>query len=140
LTWNNYWVNGKLAGEIHQSAILLGACDIPVIMVTGDDKTVKEARNLLGNGIVTVQVKKGLTREGALMYSPKKARVMIREGAKEAMKRIGKIKPCKPEFPLKIRWQFKDSGIVDKYKGDAKRIDATTLEKIVTRPEDIITP
>jgi len=140
LTWDNYWINDRLAGEIYQSAILLGACDIPVLMVTGDDKTVREAREFLGNDIVTVQVKVGLAREAALMYSPKRARAMIYEGAKEAMKRIGKIKPCKPRFPLKVRWQFKDSGIVDRYKGDAKRIDATTLEKIVSKPEDIIHP
>ena len=140
LTWDNYWINDRLAGEIYQSAILLGACDIPVLMVTGDDKTVREARDFLGDDIVTVQVKTGLAREAALMYSPKRARAMIYEGAKEAMKRVGKINPCKPEFPLKIRWQFKDSGIVDRYKGDAKRIDATTLEKIVTKPEDIIHP
>ncbi|KYH42074.1 MAG: peptidase M55 D-aminopeptidase [Candidatus Bathyarchaeota archaeon B26-2] len=140
LTWDNYWINGKPAGEIYQTAILLGSCDIPVLMVTGDDKTVQEAREFLGDDIVTVQVKTGLSREGALMYSPKRARAMIREGAKEAMKRIGKIKPCKPKFPLRIRWRFKDSGIVDRYKGDARRIDATTLEKIVTRPEDIIFP
>ena len=140
LTWDNYWINDRLAGEIYQSAILLGACDIPVLMVTGDDKTVREARDFLGDDIVKVQVKTGLAREAALMYSPKRARALIYEGAKEAMKRVGKIKPCKPKFPLKIRWQFKDSGIVDRYKGDAKRIDATTLEKIVTKPEDIIHP
>ena len=140
LTWDNYWINDRLAGEIYQSAILLGACDIPVLMVTGDDKTVREARDFLGDDIVTVQVKTGLAREAALMYSPKRARALIYEGAKEAMKRVGKIKPCKPKFPLKIRWQFKDSGIVDRYKGDAKRIDATTLEKIVSKPEDIIHP
>ncbi|MCD6324803.1 M55 family metallopeptidase [Candidatus Bathyarchaeota archaeon] len=140
LTWDNYWINDRLAGEIYQSAILLGACDIPVLMVTGDDKTVREARDFLGDDIVTVQVKTGLAREAALMYSPKRARALIYEGAKEAMKRVGKINPCKPKFPLKIRWQFKDSGIVDRYKGDAKRIDATTLEKIVTKPEDIIHP
>ena len=43
-TWDNYWINGELAGEIRQSAITLGACNVPVVMVTGDDKTVKEAR------------------------------------------------------------------------------------------------
>jgi D-amino peptidase len=140
LTWDNYWINDRPAGEIYQSAILLGACDIPVLMVTGDDKTVKEAREFLGEEIVTVQVKVGLSREAALMYSPKRARAMIYEGAREAMKRIGKIKPCKPKFPLRIRWRFKDSGIVDRYRGDAKRIDSTTLEKIVSRPQDIIHP
>ena len=59
LTWNNYWINGKPAGEIEQDAIRIGACDIPVVMVTGDDKTVEEARSVLGDEIVAVQVSKG---------------------------------------------------------------------------------
>lgn len=139
-TWDNYWINGELAGEIRQSAITLGALDIPVVMVTGDDKTVKEAKNLLGDDIVTVQVKEGLSREGALMYSPKRARAMIREGAKEAMKRISRIKPYKQEFPARIRWQFLSSDVIKRYKGAAWRIDDRTLEKIVYRPEDIISP
>jgi D-amino peptidase len=140
LTWNNYWINGRLAGEIEQSAILLGGCDIPVVMVTGDDKTVHEARTVLGNDIVTAQVKQGLSREGALMLAPKRARMLIQETAKEALQRASRIAPYKPEFPLTIRWQFKDSGIVDRYQGDAERIDATTLEKVVHTPEDIIVP
>ena len=140
LTWNNYWINGRLTGEIEQSAILLGGCDVPVVMVTGDDKTVHEARTVLGDDIVIAQVKQGLSREGALMLAPKRARELIRESMKGALQRASKIAPYKPEFPLTIRWQFKDSGIVDRYRGDAKRIDATTLEKVVHAPEDIISP
>jgi D-amino peptidase len=139
-TWDNYWINDELAGEIRQSAIIVGAHDIPVVMVTGDDKTVQEARELLGDEIVTVQVKEGLSREGALMLSPKKARAMIREGARLAMNRIGKAKPYKPEFPLKIRWQFLNENIVANYKGDAEKIDERTLEKLVYKPLDIIRP
>jgi D-amino peptidase len=140
LTWNNYWINDRLAGETEQMAILLGSCDIPVVMVTGDDKTVEEARSVLGDDIITVQVKQGLAREAALMIAPKRARAMIQEGAKEALQQVSRIAPYKPEFPLRIRWQFKDSGIVDRYQGDAERIDATTLEKIVHAPEDIFYP
>jgi len=139
-TWDNYWINGELAGEIRQSAILLGSCNIPVIMVTGDDKAKKEAKDLLGDGIVTVQVKQGLSREGAVMLSPKKARAMIREGAKEAMKIIPKIKPYKQEFPATIRWQYLSSEIVTNYKGDATRIDDKTLEKVVDSPVEIFSP
>ena len=109
-------------------------------MVTGDDKTAKEARDLLGHEIVTVQVKEGLSREGALMYSPRKARAMIREGAKEAMERISRVKPYEQEFPVKIRWQFLHSATVTQYKGDAKQIDDRTLEKMVHKPENIISP
>jgi len=139
-TWDNYWINGELAGEIRQSSITLGAYDIPVVMVTGDDKAMKEAKDLLGDNIVTVQVKQGLGREGALMYSPKKARAMIREGAEKAMKVISRAEAYKQEFPATIRWQFLNSDIVTNYKGDATRIDDRTLEKIVNSSGNIISP
>lgn len=139
-TWDNYWINGELAGEIRQSAITVGAHNIPVVMVTGDDKTTKEARDLLGDDIVTVQVKEGLSREGALMYSPQKARAMIHEGAKEAMKRVSRVEPYRQEFPATIRWQFLDADIVKRYEGSAKRIDDRTLEKAAHKPQDIISP
>ena len=106
LHWDNYWINGRLAGEIAQSAIMLGAGNVPVVMVTGDDKTVTEARDLLGDEMVTVRVKRGLAREGALMMAPKRAREMIRAAAAEAMRRMPKVKPYRPRFPLTIRWQF----------------------------------
>jgi D-amino peptidase len=109
-------------------------------MVTGDDKAAKEARDLLGDDIVTVQVKEGLGREGALMHSPKKARAMIRAGAEEAMKKISTVKPYKQEFPAKIRWQFLSSDVIRRYQGAAWRIDDRTLEKIVYKPEDIVGP
>jgi len=140
LKWDNYWIDGHLAGEIERSALMLGACGIPVTMVTGGDKAVAEARRVLGDEIVTVQVKEGLGREAALMVAPKRARVLIRAGAEEAVRRAAEIAPYAPGFPLTVRWQFKDSGIVDRYRGDATRIDATTLEKVVHDPEDLIVP
>lgn len=140
LAWEHYWINGRLAGEIHQMAILLGAHDIPVVLVTGDDKTTEEAKALLGDGVVTATVKQGLSREAALMLSPHKARALIREGAKEALRRVSKVAPVKPAFPLTIRWRFKDSLIVDNYTGDARRLDAQTLEKEVHRAEDLFAP
>ncbi|MCP4638949.1 MAG: M55 family metallopeptidase [bacterium] len=138
--WNNYWVNGRLAGEIAQSAIRFGAYDVPVVMVTGDDKTCAEARDWLGDGLTTVQVKRALSRVGALMLAPKKARALIREGARAAVERAGTVAPFKPEFPLTIRWQFKDSLVVDQYKGSAKRIDGYTLEKVIDDAADLISP
>jgi len=138
--WNNYWINGRLAGEIAQSAVKCGALGIPVAMVTGDDKTCAEARDWLGDAVVTVEVKKGLSREGALMLAPKRARQLICEGAKEAAERAPGIPPFKLDMPLTIRWQFKDSKTVDLYKGDAEKIDGYTLEKVVHDPLDIIAP
>ncbi|MBN2307935.1 MAG: M55 family metallopeptidase [Candidatus Hydrogenedentes bacterium] len=138
--WNNYWINDRLAGEIAQSAIMLGAQGIPVVMVTGDDKTCAEARDWLGDGVVTVEVKKGLSREGALMLAPKKARALIREGAREAVANAPVAAPFRPEFPLRIRWQYKDSLVVDRYRGEAEVIDPYTIERLVADPADILAP
>lgn len=139
-TWDNYWINGHLAGEIEQCAILLGAHNIPVAMVTGDDRTATEAKWVLGNRIVTVEVKRGLGRESALMVAPKRARKMIYDGAREAIRRLPKIKPLKPRFPLKVRWQFKDPDIVTHYEGAATKVDERTLEKKATSAEEIFRP
>jgi len=138
--WNNFWIDGRLAGEIAQSAIWLGKYDIPVVMVTGDDKTCAEAVDWLGDGIETVQVKTGLSREGALMPAPKRARALIREGAKRAVHKAASLAPLKPAFPLTLRFQFKDSKIVDLHKGDVKKIDGYTFEKVIHDPNDIFGP
>jgi D-amino peptidase len=140
VSWNNYWINGRLAGEIAQSAIVMGGCNIPVVMVTGDDKTAAEARDWLGDGIVTVQVKKALTRTGACMLAPRKARELIRAGATGALMRAASAKPFKPEFPLTIRWQFKDSQVLDTYRGEGRIVDGDTIERVVHDPCDIYAP
>ncbi len=140
VSWDNYWVNGELAGEIWQSSVFVGSKDIPVVMVTGDKAGCDEARALLGDGIVTVSVKTGLHREGALMLAPKKARDLIRQGAKEAMGRAAECKPLKPEFPLTIRWQFKDSSVIDSYGGPGTIIDGHTVERVVDGPDGILYP
>lgn len=139
-TWNNFWINGRLAGEIAQCAVYVGGHDIPVVMVTGDDTTCAEARDWLGEEIVTVEVKQGLSREGALMLSPKRARALIRDGAAQAVKKARAIPPYKPAFPLTLRFQFKDSKIVDVYRGDVRRIDACTIEKEIHDPNDVFSP
>jgi D-amino peptidase len=139
-TWDNYWINGRLAGEIAQMAIRLGGFDVPVAMVTGDEATCAEARDWLGDDVVTVPVKTGLARQGALMLAPKRARNLIREGAKEAVRKAPSLKPYKPRFPLTVRWQFKDSEIVDLYRGPGKKIDATTIEREVFEAKDVVRP
>ena len=140
LHWDNYWINGRLYGEIGQVSIILGARDIPVVMVTGDEAACAEARDFLGNEIETVAVKKGLSREGALMLAPKRARQLICEGAARAVKRAKKAPPFKIEFPATVRWQFKDSGTVDRYSGAARKVDGQTVEKVVDSPDAILHP
>src|SRR4051812_25555203 len=46
--WHNLWFNGALVGETGINAALCGHWNCPVLLVTGDDATCQEARELLG--------------------------------------------------------------------------------------------
>src|SRR5918996_94143 len=63
--WHNLSFNGTLVGETGINAALCGTWDCPVVLVTGDTATCREARELLGPNLVTVPVKQGLGRFSA---------------------------------------------------------------------------
>ena len=79
---------------------------IPVIMVTGDTATCREARQFLGKDIVTVATKRGIGREVAELYSFEDTRTAIFEGAKKAVDTIANCKPYKIKMPIKCRIEW----------------------------------
>ena len=105
-TENRYWYNGVESGELAQNAIIAGYYGIPVIMVTGDEATCIEASKFFGNNIVTVAVKKGLSREAAILYPFEETRQALYEGAKKAMSVISSCKPYKIDTPIKVKMQY----------------------------------
>jgi D-amino peptidase len=106
LSENRYWYNGVESGELAQNALIAGYYGVPVIMVTGDDATCREARKFFGKNLVTVSVKKGLSREAAILYPFEETRKALYEGAKQAMKVIYSCKPYTIETPIKVRMQY----------------------------------
>jgi D-amino peptidase len=103
---NRYWYNGVESGELAQNAIIAGYYGVPVIMVTGDEATVREARKFFGDNIVTVAVKKGLSREAVILYPFEETRKSLYEGAKRAVSVISKCKPYIIETPIKVKMQY----------------------------------
>ena len=112
LTENRYWYNGLESGELAQNAIIAGYYGVPVIMVSGDVAACREAVKFFGENIVTVPVKKGLSREAALLYPFDETRQALYDGAIKAMSVISSCKPYKIEFPAKVRMQYlnRDNG------------------------------
>ncbi len=106
MTENRYWYNGVESGEIAQMAIIAGYYGIPTIMVTGDEAAGREARKFLGDKIVTVTVKKGLSRESAILYPFRETRKALYEGAKRAVKIIPLVRPYKINTPVNVRVQY----------------------------------
>jgi D-aminopeptidase len=58
--------------------------------------------------IVTVPVKRGVSREAAVLYPFDEARKALYEGAKRAMSVINQCKPYTIELPIKYKEQYLD--------------------------------
>jgi D-amino peptidase len=134
-----YWYNGRESGEIAQTALVLGHYGVPVVLVTGDEATCAEARAFLGEGIVTVAVKKGISITCCEMLAPQRAWEMIRKAAAEALTRIPQCKPYKIDLPIRARLSFLTAEIADTAGCRlSKRVDATTYERTIESPLDIV--
>jgi D-amino peptidase len=105
-TENRYWYNGVESGELAQNALIAGYYGVPVIMVTGDEATAREAKKFFGDKIVTVAVKRGLSREAAILYPFEETRSALYEGAKKAMSIISSCTPYKIDTPIKVKMQY----------------------------------
>ena len=83
--YQNLWFNDVLVGETGINAALCGTWGCPVLLVTGDEASCAEGRELLGDALTTVAVKRGLGAGSARMIPPRRARELIEEGAKRAL-------------------------------------------------------
>jgi D-amino peptidase len=107
--WQNLWFNGRLVGETGINAAFVGAFGTPVTLVTGDDASCREARALLGDGLETVSVKRGLGTTSARMIPPVRARELIEQGARRAVEDVSRVAAYDPGRPAEIRVEFKNT-------------------------------
>ena len=122
VTENRYWYNGVESGELVQTAAVAGHFGVPPIMVTGDEATCREAKTFFGEHCVVVPVKKGLAREGAMLYPFEETRQSLYEGAKRAMAAIPNCKPYTLKLPIQAKMQY----LV--FEGDEKKPRLVTKE------------
>jgi len=106
LAENRYWYNDVETGEIAQFGAIAGYYGVPVIMVTGDEAVCREARNFFGDTVVTVAVKRGLSREEAVLYPFEETRKALYEGAIKAVAAIPFCKPYILKTPIRVREEY----------------------------------
>lgn len=107
----NYWINGQKAGETAVDAGIVGDRGKPVIMVSGDDKVCREAEVLLP-GVITAEVKKGITWKGGMLLPPEKAYAVIKAKTKEAILRVDEQKPLVYKKPIRLRVELTERGLL----------------------------
>jgi D-amino peptidase len=127
--FQNLWFNGTLVGETGINAALCGTWGCPVLLVTGDEASCAEARDLLGDGLTTVAVKRGLGAFSARIIPPRRARAMIEEGAKQALSDLNAVAPYDPGRPAEIRIEYKNTTEADKlrFRPGVERVDDRTV-------------
>lgn len=128
--WFRLTVNGREVGEVGIDGALAGAVGVPVIMATGCQKLCAEVAELLGPDTVTVAVKKGHARHGATCLPPERTAKLIRAGAAEAVKRIGKVKPLDLGAPAVVELTYKHTehaDAADLRVFDGRRVDGYTV-------------
>ncbi|MDQ7839558.1 MAG: M55 family metallopeptidase [bacterium] len=86
-SWYAATINGTPVGETGIVAAIAGCWNTPVVFLSGDEAVCREARTLLGPGLVTAPVKQGLSRYSARHLAPAEARALIESGAREAVAR-----------------------------------------------------
>jgi D-amino peptidase len=134
-SWRELKFNGTSVGETGINAALCGHWGCPVLLVTGDEAVCREATQLLGEGVTTVAVKKGLGQFSARQLPPLKARELIEDGAKRALKDLSAVAPYDPGRPCEIQIEFHTPARLVEYRNrkGVEQLDAHTL---VSRADD----
>jgi D-amino peptidase len=127
--YQNLWFNDDLVGETGINAALCGHWGCPVLLVTGDEATCAEARELLGDGLTTVAVKRGYGSHSARNLTPARARELIEDGAKRALSDPSAVAPYDPGRPCAIRVEFKTTDAADRlgFRPGVERVDDRTV-------------
>jgi len=127
--YQNLWFNGTLVGETGINAALCGTWGCPVLLVTGDEAACAEGSKLLGDGLTTVAVMRGLGARAARVIPPVRARRMIEEGAKQALSDLKAVAPYDPGQPCEIRIEFKNTLAADRlrFRPGVERLEDRTV-------------
>ncbi len=133
--FQNLWFNGTLVGETGINAALCGTWGCPVLLVTGDQAACREGKELLGDGLTTVEVKHGTGVQSARMIPPKRARELVAAGATKALQNLQAVPPYDPGKPCEIKVEYKwtQPAANLRYRSGVELLDNRT---IVSRADD----
>lgn len=128
---DSWKLNGEPVGEIAEWALCAGAFGVPMIFLSGDDAACREAEALIPS-ITTVAVKQGMSRQGAISVSRKRAEDIIREGMKRAVEkhREDPLRPLVRPGPYRAEIRYRTTDLADTAeRAGAVRVDAKTVAR-----------
>jgi D-amino peptidase len=105
-------VDGRSVGEAGINTLAAGALGVPVVMISGDQVAIAQARELVPN-IEAAQVKEAIGTTAARSLRPEEARARIRAAAERALRRLSEFKPVRPQAPTTFEVTFTQTVLAD---------------------------
>jgi D-amino peptidase len=88
------------------NAAIAGHFGVPVVMISGDDAAVAEARAMIGD-IEGAVVKRSLSFHSAMTMTPEAGQSLIRQRVKAGVERRAALKPFVLNAPIRLDVTFK---------------------------------
>jgi D-amino peptidase len=116
-TWsgflNDVRLNGLSTGEFGINAAIAGYYGVPVTLVTGDEKAVAQTQALLGEQVVGVAVKQGISTFSARHLHPTVANELIRAAAEQATRNASSARPYVLPADVTVELDFEHQARAD---------------------------
>jgi D-amino peptidase len=123
-------VNGVELPELGLNAAIAGYYGVPVVLVSGDAAVCRQTGEVLGKDVTTIAVKEAYGRLAAKLVPMAESRRLIKEGVKDALGKIARIKPFKMAAPYRFELAYHISAQADMgamLLSEVTRPDARTL-------------
>jgi D-amino peptidase len=131
-------VNGEVFNEAALNALVAGAAGTPVGLVSGDESTCAQCRELLGEQLETVAVKRAIGRLAAQSLHPQRAQEKIREAAERVVRGCAQLQPFAVDLPYELEIDVLNTALADA-AGILPKVERPGPRTLRYRAEDVET-
>jgi D-amino peptidase len=120
-------VNGRIAGELGINALVCEYFGVPIRLVTGDQATAIEARDLIP-GVHVAEVKRSFSRYSAENMSPTESRDLIRREATASLQALAMEDPVQQPATIELTFLIADMASMAEWIRGVERTGPRTVE------------
>ncbi len=123
-------VNDTEMGEAEVNSLIAGYFGVPVVMVAGDRNFCEQAREMIGDHLVTAAVKEGIGRTAANTLVPEKAADLVRSKTVEALNGLDNAQVRQPASPavFEVTFLYSSQAEAAELIPDVKRTGPRSVE------------
>jgi len=125
-------VDGRMVGEIGINTLVCEYFGVPIRLVSGDQATVLEARDVVP-GVHVAEVKRSFSRYSAESLSPMESRAVIKREAEQCLGAIPQGEPLRRQVSMELTFMLPDmAGMGEWIRG----VERTGPRSVVFRAPD----